>query len=225
VEILFEKEAKVKFPGISIASVDIFGTKVVETPSWLKEEMRETVLEIDEKYKSINLTEDPVIVAYRKFFRNLGIDPTKNRPSGEALIKLSLKRGRLPIINNVVDSMNIISAKTGVSASTFDADKIKDVIKIRLANRGEEYVPHGEARYRTEGGELVISDSEKILCLYPYRDTILTRVTNDTKNVILQTHGVPGVSSNLVRETAENILKFILKSGESTSSKVVLISS
>ena len=44
-----------------------------------------------EKYASINIGSIPEVAAGRKLFKSIGIDPTKHRPSSEALLRRALK--------------------------------------------------------------------------------------------------------------------------------------
>ena len=47
----------------------------------------------------------------RKLYRNFGIDPTKNRPSSEALWRRIKREMEFPRINPVVDLTNFLSLK------------------------------------------------------------------------------------------------------------------
>jgi DNA/RNA-binding domain of Phe-tRNA-synthetase-like protein len=58
---------------------------------------------------------------YRKF----GKDPTKFRPSAEALIRRVIKEKNLYRVNDLVDLNNLYSIKTGYCIGNYDLDKIK----------------------------------------------------------------------------------------------------
>ena len=51
-----------------------------------------------------------------------------------------------------------------------------------------------------KGGEIVVSDEEKLIAVYPYRDADNTKVTEKTENVSIVVCGVPGIN----KETLEN---------------------
>ena len=86
----------------------------------LSREIERLMDEIKAKYTLEKLREDPVVRAYRDFYWRIGIDPTKTRPSSEALVRRIL-RGRFPRINPVVDAGNIASARTMVPIGLYDA--------------------------------------------------------------------------------------------------------
>ncbi len=56
-------------------------------------------------------TKHPHIASWRELYRSFGTKPGDYRPSAEALIRRSLKTGKLPRINNAVDLYNVVSVK------------------------------------------------------------------------------------------------------------------
>lgn len=59
-----------------------------EYPSELLTVINDTVKEVRSKYSLDSLKDDPIIRRYRDFYwHELGIDPTKQRPAQEALLR------------------------------------------------------------------------------------------------------------------------------------------
>lgn len=56
------------------------------------------------------LAAHPVIAAMRKLFKAAGCDPTRYRPSSEALVRMLLKGEAMPVISPLVDLNNCLSA-------------------------------------------------------------------------------------------------------------------
>jgi DNA/RNA-binding domain of Phe-tRNA-synthetase-like protein len=77
--------------------------------------------------------------AVRAMYHRLGIDPTKTRPSSEALLRRVRKGGELPRINNLVDIINWCSAETELPFGLYDLDRITGPVGARLGQPGEEY--------------------------------------------------------------------------------------
>ena len=77
--------------------------------------------------------------AVRSMYHRLGIDPTKTRPSSEALLRRIRKGGELPRVNNLVDVINWCSAETQLPFGLYDLDRISGVVTARLGQPGEEY--------------------------------------------------------------------------------------
>lgn len=77
--------------------------------------------------------------ATRTMYKRIGIDPTKTRPSSEALFRRLRKGDAFPRINGVVDVINWTSVETQLSFGVYDLDKIQGDVTLRLGRAGEEY--------------------------------------------------------------------------------------
>lgn len=66
----------------------------------------------------------PSIEATRTAYRRCGKDPSRYRPSGEALVRRTLKGHDLYRVSTLVDLINLASIAYGYSIGGFDADKI-----------------------------------------------------------------------------------------------------
>jgi len=89
-------------------------------------------------------------------------------------------------VNNVVDITNYILCAYGQPLHAFDLDRIEGDIFVRSAKEGEEVVLLDGKKYRMKGGEIVIADSKKILALAGVMGAENSKVTEDTKNIFLE---------------------------------------
>ena len=80
-------------------------------------------LRASETADSIKL--QPAIAATREAYRRCGKDPSRYRPSAEALRRRLLRGLELYRIDTLVDLINLVSLRTGYSIGGFDADKIQ----------------------------------------------------------------------------------------------------
>lgn len=71
-----------------------------------------------------SIKQQPAIVATREAYRACGKDPSRYRPSAEALRRRLLRGLDLYRIDTLVDLVNLVSLRTGYSIGGFDADKI-----------------------------------------------------------------------------------------------------
>jgi DNA/RNA-binding domain of Phe-tRNA-synthetase-like protein len=72
-------------------------------------------------------------------YKRIGLDPTKTRPSSEALLRRVRRGEELPRINNVVDVVNWCSLESQLPFGLYDADRIQGQVALRLGREGEQY--------------------------------------------------------------------------------------
>jgi DNA/RNA-binding domain of Phe-tRNA-synthetase-like protein len=80
-----------------------------------------------------------ITAAVRAMYRRVGIDPTKTRPSSEALLRRIRKGGELPRINSLVDIINWCSLESQLPFGLYDLDRIQGRVVLRIGAAGEEY--------------------------------------------------------------------------------------
>ena len=198
-------------PDIKIGVNIVEGVKVERNEANTMELLSRILTEIKGHYKLEELKDNPVVRAYRDFYWRIGIDPTKQRPSGEALLRRVLKNGTLPIINNVVDAGNIASIKNIVPIGLYDLASVEGKLGMRWAEDGEVFEPVGGKSEKLGSNQIVLSDSLGIIHVYPYRDSKRTMIKKDTEEVLVISCGVPGISDNLLKETCDDAVKYIMR--------------
>jgi DNA/RNA-binding domain of Phe-tRNA-synthetase-like protein len=205
-------EVKNIFTDLEVIEAEVSGVVVKESDEAL-EELKKVIIEKAKSLYSLDaLPKISVFRAYRNFFWQLKIDPTKIRPAGEALIRRILLGKAIPAINNVVDCYNLVSIQTGIAIGAFDRAKLKGELNLRFAKKGEKFLGIGfEEEEELKGKELVVSDNEKIIAIYPYRDSEHTKVTFDTKALQLLFCGVPSIERSKLLEAKDLCLSYIEK--------------
>jgi DNA/RNA-binding domain of Phe-tRNA-synthetase-like protein len=201
---------KTKFPGLQVLTCKILDVKIEKRSTELEKFAEKLMEQVRLKYDLKSLKNLPTFRAYRDFFWKAGIDPTKNRPAAEALIRRILGGKAIPQINTLVDAYNLASVNTEVPLAAFDMERLKGDLAMHFAEKGEEFVGIGmEKPMRLLGGEIVISDAEKLVAIYPYRDAENTKITTATNNVLLLVCGVPDISEETLRHAAQVATDYI----------------
>ncbi|BDB97306.1 B3/B4 domain-containing protein [Saccharolobus caldissimus] len=198
--------------GIFVALTEVVNVTVRHSDHALDE----IISKIEEKYKiqdPESLKNDPVVRAYRDFYWRIGIDPTKVRPSGEALRRRVARGSKFPRINTVVDIGNIASIETLVPIGLYDRDKIAGNLHIVLSSGNEQFLGLGGKNIEKldKGIPILIDDEGKVLHIYPHRDSILTSITLETKNVVIVGAGVPNVDKTLVKRAVDFVVDLLEK--------------
>ena len=193
-DITFSDDVKTSFPDLLISVSEVGPITVRRKDPDVEKMKREIEAEARKIFDIEDLKDIPTIRLLRDFYWKLGIDPTKTRPSSEALIRRILNDREIPIINTAVDNYNIASIRTLLPFAGFDKDKLVGDLHLRFANEGESFLGIGmDKPVILTGKELVFEDEESLVAIYPYRDADRTKITLETKNVLLIACGVPGI--------------------------------
>jgi DNA/RNA-binding domain of Phe-tRNA-synthetase-like protein len=201
-----------RFPGLRVVVGYVDGVTVESTSVDLQRFKEEMLGQVRQKYSLESLKDVAVFRAYRDFFWKVGIDPTKIRPAAEALIRRILAGKPIPTINNAVDAYNLASIKTEIALAAFNRDELKGGLLMRIAERGERFLGVGMSEpMELNGGEIVISDDEKLVAVYPYRDAERSKVSQMTKNLLVLVCGVPGIDEKVLAEAGEVALDLVTR--------------
>jgi DNA/RNA-binding domain of Phe-tRNA-synthetase-like protein len=119
----------------------------------------------------------------RTMYKRVGIDPTKRRPSSEALLRRVLKGDPLPRINSVVDVCNWCSVEFQLPYGLYDADRIEGDVTLRIGRDGESY-PGIRKDDVHVGGRITLADAIGPFG-NPTSDSARTMVTTATSRVLL----------------------------------------
>lgn len=119
-------------------------------------------------------------------------------------IKEKLMASGIRPINNVVDISNYVMLETGQPLHFYDADKLHDMIEVRMAKNNEKLTTlDGQERTLTDE-DIVISDGKRAIGLAGVMGGFDTEITENTKNVIIEAAIFNNVS---VRKTSNKILR------------------
>ncbi len=119
----------------------------------------------------------------RKLFRELGIDPTKHRPSSEKLLNRVLKEKSLPAINTLVDVGNWFSLDALLPIGIYDRNALNGEIVLREGAADETYIAIGDRKINLSGRYTLADETGPFGT--PITDSLRTAVTVDTSEAVL----------------------------------------
>jgi DNA/RNA-binding domain of Phe-tRNA-synthetase-like protein len=96
--------------------------------------------------------------AVRTMYKRVGIDPTKTRPSNEALLRRVRKGDTIPRINSLVDIVNWCSLEFQLPYGLYDLSKVSGAVTMRLGADGESYAGIRKDDVNV-GGRITMADS------------------------------------------------------------------
>lgn len=193
------------------ACPQFFGTAVYitihNTPSSEKlwAEIYKTIEHFRETYTKDSIKELSSIQATRTAYRSCGKDPSRYRPSGEALCRRILTGKDLYRVDTVVDLINLASIVYGYSIGGFDADKIQgDTITLGIGREGEPYEGIGRGQLNIAG--MPVYRDAKGGIGTPTSDNERTKLHENSSRLLVLVNGYDGNKHN-VHATANYIIR------------------
>jgi len=222
----WDEEASKRFPDLQVCIGFVHDVRVERSNPKIEALRQSVTREVRSMFQLEVLKDHPTVRAYRDLFWSLGIDPTKTRPSGEALLRRVLHGDEIPRISTVVDAYNLASLKTMIPLSGFDLDQISPPFRIRFSETDDEFQGIGmNTPVRLNERMLVLADTRQIVCVYPYRDADTTKITAETKRVLVIGYGAPGISQRQLTEAVGTALNFIVQTSGGKVDTVSVFSS
>ena len=146
-------------------------------------EMERTAASLAAGHAGRQPSEIPGLGPARDLYRAFRIDPTRTRPSSEALLRRVLQGKPLPRILNAVDLCNLLSLQFLLPLGLYDSGKISGEVTLRRGAAGESYPGIRKDDVHVEGRPVLV-DSEGPFG-NPTSDSFRTSVTPDTRSLWL----------------------------------------
>ena len=190
---------------VSLGVLELDGAKVVPSDDRLNVSIAETIARIRR-----DDTLEHLLQPTRVMYRALGIDPTKTRPSSEALLRRVRKGADWPRINTLVDTCNWCSLELQLPYGLYDRAGVRGAVTLRLGQAGEEYRGIRKSVVHVGGRPTLVDDLGPFG--NPTADSERTMVTTDTQSVLVvifaPREGDPIRVSEVLERTSQRIGAF-----------------
>lgn len=206
VEIIVEDKIETVCPSFVGACVEAD----VENSAY-SEELWKLIDEQCEKFRQ-TLTTDTVkdisaIAATRRVYKACGKDPSRYRPSSEALIRRVLQGKQLYQIDTLVDLINLASITYGYSIGGFDAGKFSgDTLSLGVGREGEPYEGIGRGMLNIAGLPVYRDAIGGVGT--PTSDNERTKMGLATRRLVALVNGYDG-NEETVLATAQLIIRLV----------------
>ena len=124
-----------EFPGLGVAWIEVDAE-----PGKSSDAVRHRLRGLSDRFfgaQAIHMRERPIPWAYRVFYRQIGLDPDRNRTPVEQLALERLHDGAFVTRGIPADALTIATVETGVALRAFDADRLEGGLCIRDSAPGE----------------------------------------------------------------------------------------
>lgn len=210
-KVVIDKKILKKFPSLNIGIVTAKNISNSGSDKEIYHLLEEVEKLIELNFTSEKLAEDPLISPWRTAYSEFGAKPSKYHNSVEALMKRILKGKKIPRINKAVDLYNYLSLKYLIPIGADDLDKIEGDIKLTFAKGTEKFTPLGKKeKEKVDKGEVIYKDDKKVLCRrWNWRECEQSKITADTKNLIIYIEGLAPVKEKKLIAVCKEISELI----------------
>ncbi|HEU5141077.1 MAG TPA: phenylalanine--tRNA ligase beta subunit-related protein [Bacillales bacterium] len=180
--VVVSPELQEKVPGFKIGIITYNNIVVDESPQMLRGRLdyfqEEMTLQLEDK----SYADIPGLAEWRRTFKALGTDPSRYRPSAEALYRRVKKGNKLPAIHSAADMNNYFSIKYEIPLGIYDLDQINSQIEVRVGTESDSYEGINGREMNMEG-KLIAADQTGAFGS-PIVDSKRTMTTERTKNAL-----------------------------------------
>jgi DNA/RNA-binding domain of Phe-tRNA-synthetase-like protein len=175
-------EIRVELPGVRLGLLEADGMRLTLPNPALAPLMSEVCEHRRRGLTLERLAEAEATRAVRAMFRAWGVDPSKYRPSSEALLRRVVQGKGLYRVLDVVDIANLGSIETGWPYGCYDRSRIRGPITFRAGHPGETYEGIGKRIWHL-AGRPVLADTEGPFGS-PISDSTRSMITESAHDVL-----------------------------------------
>jgi DNA/RNA-binding domain of Phe-tRNA-synthetase-like protein len=183
-----------EFPGLALR-YGIVAAKPGRSPDGVRRHLRYLSDRMHGR-KALGLRREPIVSAYRVFYRQIGLDPDEFKTPIEAAVLERLRAGGFKSQGLVDDALTIATVETGVALRALDSDRINGMLALRLAQPGERLGGKRDG-LQLPSDALVLADDRAALGLIfgeTAEDWEVGSATSRIAICAIQVQGVPAIS-------------------------------
>jgi DNA/RNA-binding domain of Phe-tRNA-synthetase-like protein len=177
--------------------------------------------ELRRRYPDVKSAEVPGAADARGLYKDLGLDPTKVRPSNEALLRRVLKGEALYTVNTLVDALNLCSLRAQLPFGLYDLDRVEPPIVLRRGTPGESYEGIRKGPVNVEGRPVLVDARGPFG--NPTSDSSRTMITTACRRALVIAYApgrfAPARVQKVLDETAATLTRW---SGGAESARQIL---
>ena len=195
---------------VRLGVVVIEGVTVRPSDPALAAEIEATARELRQRHAGVASGDVPGVEDARALYKAFGIDPTKTRPSNEALLRRVLKGEALYTVNTLVDALNLSSVREQMPFGLYDLDRVEPPVELRRGRAGESYEGIRKAAVNVDGRP-VLCDARGAFG-NPTSDSARTMITLDTRSTLVIAYGPTSAPAarvqGILERTAATLIKY-----------------
>ncbi len=196
-------EIRLELPGVKLGVIEADNVRVTPGDEALARLMQEICDRKSAEFTVESLAEAQPVRAVRAMFREWDMDPSKYRPSSEALLRRVVQGKGLYRVSNVVDVGNLCSIESGWPFGCYDRDKIKEPVVFRHGAAGEQYEGIGKRTWHLEGRP-VLADPDGPFGS-PISDSTRSMITEAAHEILMVIYAPSGAADSSIEAAMDQV--------------------
>lgn len=170
----------------------------------LRQRFEAVAVELRQAIGERPITELDSVKRSRNLYHRLGIDPTRNRPSSERLLRKVVQDRQLPLVSKLVDSVNLASLLHQFPMGVYDWDRIVPPVLVRIGRPEESYVGLSGETVPLEG-KIALVDGEGLFG-NPSQDSPRTLTSLGTVRAVVLVWASAETSKSSLEEALKEVI-------------------
>lgn len=213
-------EIQIELPDVKLGVVEADGVRVAPADANLARRMDEACERIRREFTLESLADAEPTRAVRAMFRAWGMDPSKYRPSSEALLRRVVQGKGLYRVSNIVDIGNLGSIETAWPFGCYDRARIRPPVVFRHGTSGERYEGIGKRTWHLEG-KPVLSDAEGPFGS-PISDSTRSMVTESTREIFTVVYAPSSAPDASIQDAMSRLCERLVQFGGASATRAAM---
>ena len=209
---------------LQLAVIQVGGLRV-DTEDQAFQALTECARTYQTQYEGVAVGKVEGVQYARRLFRAIGLDPTKRRPSSEALLRRALKGKDLYRVNSLVDAGNWCSLDFLLPIGIYDLDKVVGDVTVRTGHEEESYAAlnHQTINFHNR---YVLADEQGAFGS-PMTDSQRTSIQTTTERAALVIYAPNEYETDALKDNADIFARRVtdLCGGKVTSLEILRVAS
>src|ERR1700757_4564352 len=141
----YHPDVLARYPQVVGGAILALGVTNGPTPERLLALYESEQQQVLQRIGNTPLSQIESLAAWRRAFRDFGVDPTQYRSASEALLRRLTKKGDIPSINLLVDLGNLVSIRYALPVAVIERRTLQGAVTVHFADGSERYSELGES--------------------------------------------------------------------------------
>lgn len=213
-------EIDIELPGVKLGVIEADDLHVVPVDMALAKLMDEVCDRKRREFTLESLAEAQEIRLVRTMFREWDMDPSKYRPSSEALLRRVVQGKGLYRVSNIVDICNLGSIESGWPFGCYDRSRIRAPIVFRHGAAGERYEGIGKKIWHLEGRP-VLADPDGPFGS-PISDSTRSMITESAREILVAIYAPAHVPDASLEKALAQLGKRLTQFGDALATRAAI---